>query len=141
MTTSTYAILDPNGRCINRVVWNGGGGWSPPKGHTAVRDDEGLYPIYDDRPPQPRWVDFSTAVMTSPSHNAMLAAVLQTAPGLYAGMTIGLQQASEGDSRVFTASWSNAVTLGLIDAALISETQTMATDHDLPQDFVDSLAA
>ena len=40
-----YAILDSNGQCINRIVWDGGNGWQPPEGCTAVPDDEGLYTI------------------------------------------------------------------------------------------------
>lgn len=40
-----YAILDSNGQCINRIVWDGSNGWQPPEGCTAVPDDEGLYAI------------------------------------------------------------------------------------------------
>ena len=42
---NTYAILDSNGRCINRVLWDGQSSWQPPKDCTAVEDPDNLYPI------------------------------------------------------------------------------------------------
>jgi hypothetical protein len=62
--------------------------------------------------PTPRWVDFSAIVMSLPAINIMLGAVLQAAPGLYGGLVVGLQNASEGDSRVFLNSWNAAVCNG-----------------------------
>ena len=40
-----YAIIDGQGKCINRIIWDGSGGWMPPEGCTAVPDEEGLYQI------------------------------------------------------------------------------------------------
>lgn len=46
-----YAILNSEGKCINRVVWDGDTSvWSPPEGCTAVCDDECCHPIENDRP-------------------------------------------------------------------------------------------
>ena len=59
----------------------------------------------------PRWVDFSAVIMALPSVNLMLGEVLQNAPGLYGGLVVGLQNASEGDSRVFLNSWNAAYTM------------------------------
>ena len=87
----------------------------------------------------PRWVDFSAVVMALPAINVMLGAVLQAAPGLYGGLVVGLQSASEGDSRVFLSSWRAAYAMGLLPAELISTVQEIATEYDLPQEFIDAL--
>jgi hypothetical protein len=87
-------------------------------------------------PPMPKWVEFSAAIMAMPAVNVMLGAVLQTAPGLYGGMVVGLQQASEGDSRVFINSWSAAKKMGLITVDLIELMQGLGVKYGLPQDFI-----
>ena len=89
--------------------------------------------------PTPRWVDFSAVIMALPAINVMLGAVLQAAPGLYGGLVVGLQSASEGDSRVFLSSWRAAYAMGLLPAELISTVQEIATEYDLPQEFIDAL--
>ena len=43
-----YAILDSEGKCINRTIWDGVSDWQPPEGCTAVADPDGLYQIYVD---------------------------------------------------------------------------------------------
>jgi len=40
-----YAILDSEGKCINRTVWDGESDWQPPEGCTAIADPDNLYPI------------------------------------------------------------------------------------------------
>jgi len=89
--------------------------------------------------PTPRWVDFSAAIMAMPAINVMLGAVLQAAPGLYGGLVVGLQNASEGDSRVFLNSWLSAIALELITEELITTVQGIAAEYDLPQEFIDAL--
>ena len=89
--------------------------------------------------PTPRWVDFSAAIMAMPAINVMLGAVLQAAPGLYGGMVVGLQQASEGDSRVFLNSWHAAIAMTLVAEELITTVQQIAGEYDLPQEFIDAL--
>jgi hypothetical protein len=89
--------------------------------------------------PTPRWVDFSAAIMAMPAINVMLGAVLQAAPGLYGGLVVGLQNASEGDSRVFLNSWNAAYAMGLLSAELITTVQGVAGEYDLPQEFIDAL--
>jgi hypothetical protein len=89
--------------------------------------------------PTPRWVDFSAIVMSLPAINVMLGAVLQAAPGLYGGLVVGLQNASEGDSRVFLNSWNAAFAMGLLSAELIVTVQEIATEFDLPESFIDAL--
>jgi hypothetical protein len=89
--------------------------------------------------PTPRWVDFSAAIMAMPAINVMLGAVLQAAPGLYGGLVVGLQNASEGDSRVFLNSWHAAIAMTLVSEELITTVQGVATEYDLPQEFIDAL--
>ena len=90
--------------------------------------------------PTPRWVDFSAIVMSLPAINVMLGAVLQAAPGLAGGMWVGLDKASEGDSRVFLNSWNAAYAMDLLTPELITTVQELATEYDLPEVFIDSLA-
>ena len=90
-------------------------------------------------PPVPRWVDFSAVVMALPSVNLMLGEVVQNAPGLYGGLVVGLQNASEGDSRVFLNSWNAAYTMGLISPELITTVQEIAGEYDLPEAFIGAL--
>jgi hypothetical protein len=87
----------------------------------------------------PHWVDFSAAIMAMPAINVMLGAVLQAAPGLYGGLVVGLQQASENDSRVFLNSWNAAYTMGLLSVDLVVTIQKIATEHDLPETFIKAL--
>jgi hypothetical protein len=89
--------------------------------------------------PTPRWVDFSAAIMAMPAINVMLGAVLQAAPGLYGGLVVGLQNASEGDSRVFLNSWHAGIAMTLVSEELITTVQGVATEYDLPQEFIDAL--
>ena len=91
--------------------------------------------------PTPRWVDFSAIVMSLPAINVMLGAVLQAAPGLYGGLVVGLQNASEGDSRVFLNSWTASYAMGLLSAELIGTVQELAAEYDLPEAFIEALAA
>jgi hypothetical protein len=90
--------------------------------------------------PTPRWVDFSAAIMAMPAVNVMLGAVLQAAPGLYGGLVVGLQNASEGDSRVFLNSWNASYAMGLVTEELITTVQGVAGEYDLPQEFIDALS-
>ena len=90
--------------------------------------------------PTPRWVDFSAAIMAMPAVNVMLGAVLQAAPGLYGGLVVGLQQASEGDSRVFLNSWNASYAMGLVTEELITTVQKVAGEFDLPETFIEALA-
>jgi hypothetical protein len=87
----------------------------------------------------PRWVDFSAVIMAHPSVNLMLGEVVQNAPGLYGGLFVGLQNASEGDSRVFLNSWNAAYTMGLISPELITTVQEIAGEYDLPEAFIGAL--
>ena len=102
---------------------------------------DGAYVIEALPPPPivPRWVEFSAAIMFMPALKAMLLAVLQAEPGLYGGLMVGLQNASEGDSRVFLNSWNAAFAMGLLSAELIVTVQEIAGEYDLPEAFIEAL--
>lgn len=89
--------------------------------------------------PQPRWVEFSSVLITNLEVNAMLSTVLQTAPGLYGGLVVGLQQAAQGDDRVFINSWKATCELGLCSDSLIGVVQTAAAENNLPEGFIEAL--
>lgn len=46
--TIQYAILNAEGQCINRILWDGESDWQPPEGCTAVADPDNLHPIYQE---------------------------------------------------------------------------------------------
>ena len=96
--------------------------------------------VIEELPPVPRWVDFSSVMMSLPSINIMLGTLIQNAPGLYGGLVVGLQNASEGDSRVFLNSWNAAYAMGLISPELITTVQQIAGEYDLPESFIQALS-
>ena len=91
-------------------------------------------------PPQPRWVDFGSALLDDPAVNQMLGVALSTAPSVAMSISVGLGKAADGDSRVFQVSWSGAIGLGLISPELIAHVQAMAATFDLPAEFIAGLA-
>jgi hypothetical protein len=51
--TMQYAILNAQGKCINRILWDGESDWQPPEGCTAVADPDNALPIYQEPRPEP----------------------------------------------------------------------------------------
>jgi hypothetical protein len=88
----------------------------------------------------PLWVDFSAVIMALPAINIMLGTLLQNAPGLYGGLVVGLQNASEGDTRVFLNSWNAGYAMELISPELITTVQQIAGEYDLPESFIQALS-
>lgn len=70
-----YAILNAEGICINRVLWDGESNWQPPEGCTAVADPDNLYPIYQEPQPEPQ-ADL-LASLTEEQKAALLALLQQ----------------------------------------------------------------
>ena len=117
------------GQILELAYTEGGSGWWPVS-CVEVPGEQSIVP---------RWVDFSAVIMALPSVNLMLGEVLQNAPGPYGGLFVGLQNASEGDSRVFLNSWNAAYTMGLISPELITTVQEIAGEYDLPEAFIGAL--
>lgn len=73
--TTQYAILNADGICINRVLWDGESDWQPPEGCTAIADPNNLHPIYQEPLPEPPADPLATL---TPEQKAALLAFLQT---------------------------------------------------------------
>jgi len=78
-----YAVLNSEGKCINRVVWNGDTSiWSPPEGCTAVCDDDCCHPIENEHPlvvesnPEEEVQDFLSA-LTPEQKQALISLLSQ----------------------------------------------------------------
>ena len=78
-----YAVLNSEGKCINRVVWNGDTSiWSPPEGCTAVCDDDCCHPIENKHPlviesnPEEEVQDFLSA-LTPEQKQALISLLSQ----------------------------------------------------------------
>jgi hypothetical protein len=65
-----YAILNAEGRCINRILWDGVTDWQPPEGCTAVADPDNLHPIYQE--PHPEFAPDPLASLTDEQKAALL---------------------------------------------------------------------
>lgn len=90
-------------------------------------------------PPPPRWSEFTLVVMADAAVNDVLGSIMRSAPGIYGGLVIGLQQVSQDDSSVFLNSWHIAYLLGLIPDDLVSNVKNLASSYDLPKSFIDGL--
>jgi hypothetical protein len=65
-----YAILNADGICINRILWDGETDWQPPAGCTAVPDPDNLHPIHQE--PQPETEVDPLASLTDEQKAALL---------------------------------------------------------------------
>lgn len=88
----------------------------------------------------PRWLEFGAAVTAMAEINMLLGQALQAAPALAMALPVGLGKAADGDARVFLGAWQSARGAGLVNAELVSGLQMLATQYDLPADFVSGLA-
>jgi hypothetical protein len=86
----------------------------------------------------PRWLEFAAAL--PPEVRSLLRAAWDLDPLLKDSLSIGLGKAADGDSRVFLGAWQTARGLGLIPPELVQGLQLLATQHDLPPEFVAGLA-
>jgi hypothetical protein len=86
----------------------------------------------------PRWIEFSDAL---PVEVDQLLATAQTvSPRLALALGVGLGKAADGDSRVFLSAWQTCRGIGLIAPELVTGLQMLATQYDLPAEFVVGLA-
>jgi hypothetical protein len=81
MEQISYAILNKDGRCVNRCLWDGVSAWQPPEGHTVIADPDNLYPIELESAPAPPPVDNTLEGVLSSltdEQKAALAELLKT---------------------------------------------------------------
>lgn len=86
----------------------------------------------------PRWIEFSDALPVEVDQ--LLAAAQAVSPRLALALGVGLGKAADGDSRVFLSAWQTARGIGLIAPELVQGLQMLATQYDLPPEFVVGLA-
>jgi len=86
----------------------------------------------------PRWIAFNDALPVEVDQ--LLAAAQATSPRLALALGVGLGKAADGDSRVFLSAWQTARGIGLIAPELVQGLQMLATQYDLPAEFVVGLA-
>jgi len=82
----------------------------------------------------PRWIEFWAALPDEVDE--LLEAAGAVKKRLEHGLSVGLGQAAQGDSRVFLGSWQQAKSLGLIPPELVAGVQGLAVAFDLPAEFV-----
>jgi hypothetical protein len=85
----------------------------------------------------PRWIEFWAALPDEVDE--LLEAAGAVKRRLEHGLSVGLGQAAQGDSRVFLGSWQQAKSLGLIPPELVAGVQGLAVAFDLPAEFVGGL--
>jgi hypothetical protein len=85
----------------------------------------------------PRWIEFWAALPDEVDE--LLEAAGAVKRRLEHGLSVGLGKAADGDSRVFLSAWQQAKTLGLIQPELVAGVQSLATEYDLPAQFVQGL--
>ena len=85
----------------------------------------------------PRWIEFWSALPDEVDE--LLEAAGTVKKRLEHGLSVGLGQAAQGDSRVFLGSWQQAKSLGLIPPELVAGVQALAVAFDLPAEFVGGL--
>jgi hypothetical protein len=86
----------------------------------------------------PRWIEFSDALPVEVDQ--LLAAAQTVSPRLALALGVGLGKAADGDSRVFLGAWQTCRGIGLIAPELVTGLQMLATQYDLPAEFVVGLA-
>jgi hypothetical protein len=85
----------------------------------------------------PRWIEFWAALPDEVDE--LLEAAGAVKRRLEHGLSVGLGQAAQGDSRVFLGSWQQAKSLGLIPPELVAGVQALAVAFDVPADFIGGL--
>jgi hypothetical protein len=75
-----YAILNSEGVCVNRVVWDGEADWQPPDGCSAVADPDNQRPICVEPLPEPEADPDPLASLTDEQKATLIALLQQGAP-------------------------------------------------------------
>lgn len=86
--------------------------------------------------PVPEWGQFSIEIILNPT----LSGVYEMLPRSIAnGLSIGLSDASKGDTRLFTGLWQRVLQMEIITDDIINEIVEMAKKYYLPKDFIATL--
>lgn len=144
MTTPSpisYAILDSEGRCINRTLWDGVSDWQPPTGCSAIPDPDELYPI--EQNPEvmasipPDWPRFGREAMASAELNYRLAVAVQIAPAAAFLLPAAvLQLLNGGSAEPFVEAWRGLAERQSLGPTLADEMAGLAEQCALPDEFI-----
>lgn len=96
-------------------------------------------PPAEPEPPEPRWIQFGTALVADGAVNQFIGGLAQAMPVLHLMLGVGLGQAAKGDPATFLAGWTGARAAGAVAPALLAHLTAMAAAYDLPAEFIAGL--
>ena len=86
--------------------------------------------------PEPDWIGFGIELITNPA----VAALFDAIPGpISNGISIGLWEASKGDTRLFLDLWAPLVATNAITTELLNTVGVLAQQFNLPAEFIVAL--
>lgn len=86
--------------------------------------------------PAPDWMGFGIELASSPA----IATLFEAIPGpISNALSIGLSEASKGDSRLFLGLWARLLAAGVITAELLGAMGALAQQFNLPAEFTNAL--
>ncbi len=111
-------------------------GWQQPWAIRPASDEE--IAAYDAaNAPQPDWMEFGIDLAINPEisnlYNMVPTAIAN-------GLSIGLNEASKGDPRLFMGLWKKIMETGAISTELLHTIASLAVQHHLPKEFIMGLS-
>jgi hypothetical protein len=86
--------------------------------------------------PSPDWMNFGIELAANP----LISALYDNIPNaLASGLSIGLAEASKGDTRLFVGLWQRVLSVGGISPELLGEIGALAHQFNLPAAFIAEL--
>jgi len=86
--------------------------------------------------PEPQWMGFGIELAANPA----ISELYDNIPTALAnGLSIGLAEASKGDTRLFVGLWQRVLSVGGISPELLQQIAAMAQQYALPAEFIASL--
>ena len=89
----------------------------------------------------PRWNNFAASLMANPGVKQFLGNMVTIDAAAYGGLIGGLVQASNDKPEIFLSTWMAIKKQGVIPEQLSAFVVLAATQNDLPEEFIQSLAA
>jgi hypothetical protein len=89
----------------------------------------------------PRWNNFAASLMANPGVKQFLGNIVTMDAAAYGGLIGGLVQASNNQPEFFLLTWMEIKKQGVIPEQLSAFVVLAATQNDLPEEFIQSLAA
>jgi|LakMenEpi03Aug12_release.lakeMendotaPanAssembly.Ray.scaffolds.fasta_scaffold349341_3 hypothetical protein len=89
--------------------------------------------------PLPDWFGFKAQVINSESMNAAFLSAMPVAPIAALMLAPSLNMATEGNTSDFITAWNTLFSKNLVSENILNEVISLATDHNLPISFIQSL--